>query len=369
MNDLDRYRRNVREEVDGAFLYRRLAELEAGEELAEVYRRLAAVEERHAAFWAERIRAAGAEPPEPVPSRRARLLGWLAGFMGTGFLSSLMAREEQEGRTMYDDQPEAAGTTLPADERSHARLLRLMRGGMAGGTLARLEGRHRTVTGNALRAAVLGANDGLVSNLTLVMGVAGAGLSRGSVLITGLAGLLAGAGSMALGEWISVQSSRELYERELATEADEIAEFPEEEEEELVLIYRSKGIAEQEARAMAAAMMADPSAALDAMAREELGIDPFELGGSPWTAAAASFVLFAIGAVVPVVPFGFLPVGQAVVVSLVAGAVALFLLGAGISLLTGVGVARAGARQVGFGMAAAVLTYGIGSLLGVAVAG
>ncbi|MGH8945002.1 MAG: VIT1/CCC1 transporter family protein [Acidimicrobiia bacterium] len=368
--DLARYRRNLQGEVDGSFLYRTLAELQARPELADVFHRLADMEERHAHLWAGRLRESGATVAQPSPTARARLLAWLAHRLGSGFLVSLMARSEQASRTMYDDQPEAAGTGLPRDERSHARTLRLItRGGIEGGALARLEGRHRFWGGNALRAAVLGANDGLVSNLTLVMGVAGAAFSESAILIAGLAGLLAGAGSMALGEWISVQSSRELYQRELATEAEEIEEFPAEEEEELSLIYQAKGLPETQARAFAAAMMEDPKVALDAMAREELGIDPAELGGSPWTAALASFAFFALGALIPVLPFFFLGQTAAILVSLASGAVGLLLLGAGISLITGVGLLRAGARQMAFGLAAAAITFGIGRWLGVALGG
>lgn len=369
--DVRRYRENFREEIDGAALYRALADLEPRGELAEVYRRLAETEERHAALWEERLRAAGAEVPPRRPSRRARVLRWLGRRLGPQFLLATLADAEQAGRTMYDDQPEARGTSLPADERSHARVLRTIAGtaprGMAGSALARLEGRHRTLGGNALRAAVLGANDGLVSNLSLVMGVAGASLSRTTILIAGLAGLLAGAGSMALGEWISVQSSRELYARQIEIEAEEIAAIPEEEEEELALIYQAKGLPEEDARRLARHIMADHETALDTMAREELGIEPEELGGSPWTAAGASFLLFALGAVVPVVAYTFLEGGAAVALSLALSAAALAALGLGISLLTGRGPLLTTARQVLLGLAAAGLTFGIGRALGVAV--
>jgi VIT1/CCC1 family predicted Fe2+/Mn2+ transporter len=235
--------------------------------------------------------------------------------------------------------------------------------------LADLEGRHRTSGGNALRAAVLGANDGLVSNLSLVMGVAGADMSGGAILITGLAGLLAGAGSMALGEWLSVQSSRELYQRQIQIESEELRQAPEEEAEELALIYQAKGLPEEQANALAAKLIAQPANALDTLAREELGIDPEELGGSAWQAAATSFVLFAVGAVVPVVPFAFLTGTVAVTSSVVASGILLFIVGAGITLLTGRSVLYSGMRQVLFGLAAAALTFGVGRLIGVSLAG
>jgi VIT1/CCC1 family predicted Fe2+/Mn2+ transporter len=241
--------------------------------------------------------------------------------------------------------------------------------GIEGNALARFEGRHRAIGGNALRAAVLGANDGLVSNLSLVMGVAGAELSGQAIMVTGLAGLLAGACSMAMGEWLSVQSARELNQRQIAIEAEEIATVPEEEQQELALIYEAKGLTEEEAKVIAAKLMADKDSALDALTREELGIDPQELGGSAWAAAGTSFVLFAGGAILPVAPFMLLAGTHAVIVSLLVSALALFLIGAAITLLTGRSAFFSGSRQLLFGLAAASVTYGIGRLLGVTLAG
>jgi VIT1/CCC1 family predicted Fe2+/Mn2+ transporter len=240
---------------------------------------------------------------------------------------------------------------------------------LAGATLAQIEGRHRSAGGNALRAAVLGANDGLVSNLSLVMGVAGAELAGQTVLITGLAGLLAGAISMALGEWLSVQSSRELYEKQLRTEAEEIAVAPEEEREELALIYQARGLDEPTARQLADQIMQTQESALETLAREELGIDPDELGGSAWEAAITSFLLFAIGAIIPVIAFFFLTGIAAIVVSIALSIVGLFVIGAAITLFTGRSVWFSGARQVFFGLAAAAVTFTIGRLIGVSLAG
>jgi len=187
---------------------------------------------------------------------------------------------------------------------------------MEGRTLARLEGRHGAIGGNALRAAVLGANDGLVSNLSLIMGVAGAQLSSQSILIAGLAGLLAGACSMAMGEWLSVQSARELYQRQITIEAAEIAAVPDEERAELALIYQAKGLSAAEANKVAAEVITDTTHALHTLSREELGIDPEELGGSAWEAAGMSFLLFAMGAILPVAPFLLLSGAPATVASL-----------------------------------------------------
>jgi VIT1/CCC1 family predicted Fe2+/Mn2+ transporter len=201
------------------------------------------------------------------------------------------------------------------------------------------------------------------------MGVAGAALNATAILITGLAGLLAGAGSMAMGEWLSVQSSRELYQRQIDIEAAELAEVPEEEAEELALIYEAKGLSREQAEQLAERLVADEATALDTLAREELGIDPEELGGSAWEAAGASFILFALGAIVPVIPFFAFTGITAVGASLLLSAIALFVVGAAITVLTGRSVLYSGTRQVVIGLAAAGLTYGVGTLIGVSIAG
>jgi VIT1/CCC1 family predicted Fe2+/Mn2+ transporter len=274
---------------------------------------------------------------------------------------------------MYDDQPEALGTSLAADERSHAVMLDALKkeatSGVRGGVLAKLETRHKAVGGNALRAAVLGANDGLVSNTSLVMGVAGASFTASGVLLSGLAGLLAGAISMALGEWLSVQSARELHESMIQSEREEILAMPEAEAEELALIYQAKGMSEDEAKRAAEDVMDDPDAFLDTKVREELGIDPEDLGGSAWEAAIASFFLFAIGAIIPVLPLFFTSGTTAVVWSLASSGLGLFLLGIATALFTGTGFLKTGSRSLTLGLVAAGVTYGIGSLLGTAVAG
>ena len=250
--DIARWRRNLQDERDSAALYRRVAAAEDDEALASVYRRLADAEERHADFWAQRLRDAGQPVPSPRTGWRTRALGWLAGRFGAAFVVPTIDAMEQADAGSYDAQPEAASSPLPAEERSHARLLQAIgseqRGGLQGAALARLEGRHRAASGNSLRAAVLGANDGLVSNFSLVMGVAGASLTNPQILITGLAGLAAGAGSMAMGEWISVMNARELFGRQIAIEREELAEVPDEEREELALIYEAKGLPPEQAR-------------------------------------------------------------------------------------------------------------------------
>jgi VIT1/CCC1 family predicted Fe2+/Mn2+ transporter len=370
-NPTDRYRANLQGEVDSASLYRALAEAEKEPRLSEVYRRLAQVEDAHAQFWRQRLDALGRRYLGARPGFRTRALAWLARRFGPGFVLPAIQTLEHVDSGQYDKQPEAVAGGLPGQERSHARILEALVGdrpaAITGGTLARLEGRHRGLGGNALRAAVLGANDGLVSNLSLVMGVAGAALDSHTILISGLAGLIAGACSMALGEWLSVSSARESYQLQIDREAEELAEVPEEEKEELVLIYQAKGLDEAQARALADRLMASKDTALDTLVREELGIDPQELGGSPWSAAASSFLLFALGAVFPVLPYFGLAGLPALAGSIAASAAALFAIGAGTSLLTGRGVVRSGLRTLTIGMLAALVTYGVGRLIGVAV--
>src|SRR5467141_1723106 len=302
-----RYLENWQDEVDSAAEYRAMATGESDPRLAKVYTNLAAMEEAHIAFWEARLRAAGAPIPPRRPSWRSRVLGGIARRFGPELVLATIAAKEEVDQNVYVKQPETATTRMSAQERWHAKVLQQLAAtqprGLEGSFLGRLEGRHRSVGGNALRAAVLGANDGLCSNLSLVMGVAGASVDSHGILVTGLAGLMAGAGSMALGEWVSVTSSRELAEREIRIEASELREDPEGEGEELKLIYEAKGLSPTEAETMARRLLSDRSTAIDALAREELGIDPRALGGSAWEAAVSSFVLFALGAIVPILPF------------------------------------------------------------------
>jgi VIT1/CCC1 family predicted Fe2+/Mn2+ transporter len=371
--DLARYRANIQDELDSAFLYRAVADVEKSPPLAEVYRKLAATEEKHAQFWQEQLRAANAPVVNLQPTWRAKTLAYLARRFGAAFVLPTLTGLERGDSKGYASQPESKDTALSADETSHARVLQTIvaqtRGGLEGGALAQLEGRHRATGGNALRAAVLGANDGLVSNLSLIMGVAGAITQGHEIVIAGLAGLLAGACSMAMGEWISVQSSRELYERQIKIERGEIEHAPQEEQVELSLIYQAKGLPQTQADAFAAKIIADQNNALDTLAREELGINPEELGGSALEAAATSFILFALGAIVPLFPFLILTGIPAIVASLVVSTLGLFVIGAGITLMTGRSVWFSGIRMVLIGLGAALVTFTIGKLIGVAIAG
>ncbi len=369
--DRQRYLDNWNDERNSALIYSTLASVEKDPKLAGIYARMAEVELRHAARWEQLMKDGGEPAPAFRPDVRTRALVWLGRRFGPSLILPSVVSMEQGGSKSYSEQSEAQD--FVADEQSHARILSQIgggtKGGMEGPALAQLEGRHRSTGGNALRAAVLGANDGLVSNLSLVMGVAGAALASNQILITGLAGLLAGACSMALGEWLSVQSSRELYTNQLKIETEEIASNPEEEAEELALIYEARGLKKDQASALARQIMSNQENALDTMAREELGIDPEELGGSAWEAAITSFLLFSLGAIVPVAPFIFLSGSTAVIVSILFSTVGLFLVGAATALFTGRGVAFSGLRMVVFGLLAAAVTFGIGRLIGVSVAG
>jgi len=372
-SDARRYLENWQDEVDSAAEYRAMTASEPDPRLAKVYSNLAAMEEGHIAFWEERLRGVGAKVPPRRASWRSRVLAGIARRLGPDLVLATIAAKEAVDQNGYMNQPETAGTRMPAHERWHAKVLNQLVAtqprGLQGSFLGRLEGRHRSVGGNALRAAVLGANDGLCSNLALVMGVAGASIDNHAILITGLAGLLAGACSMALGEWVSVTSSRELAQREIRIEASELREDPEGEGEELKLIYEAKGLSPKEAETMARRLLSDRTTAIDALAREELGIDPKELGGSAWEAAVSSFVLFALGAVVPILPFLILRGTLAVVASALLSALGLWALGTAITVFTGTPVWRSGGRQVVLGLAAAGLTFGIGRLIGLAVGG
>jgi VIT1/CCC1 family predicted Fe2+/Mn2+ transporter len=223
---------------------------------------------------------------------------------------------------------------------------------------------HRSGGGGTLRAGVFGVSDGLVSNLSLVMGFAGASADAGFVLLAGLSGLLAGASSMAAGEYVSMKAQRELYERQIELEQAELYVSPREEEAELALIYRGKGIPRVEAESIARRLVSDPNVALDSLVREELGLDPKELG-SPYSAAAVSFIAFAIGALVPVLPYFFGGSMINVLASLALSGVALFSVGAMLSLFTGRGTLFSGARQLLIGIAAAAITFGLGKVIGV----
>ncbi|MEO5885766.1 MAG: VIT1/CCC1 transporter family protein [Candidatus Limnocylindrales bacterium] len=379
---------NLKLERDAIVLYESLATIDTDPQRRAAFERIAGNERRHADIWAAKLSGFGADVPLPgSPRVRVRFIIALARVFGTRAVADLVKALEGAEEDIYQAQgagPEVAA--IAADEREHARIWDRLgdgpigdqpRDGVAAARAARSaaeigagEGWHRTSgRSGTLRAVIFGVSDGLVSNLSLVMGVAGAAASNPSfILLAGIAGLLAGAFSMAAGEYISMQSQRELFERQIELERAEMQAMPEEEEAELAASYRAKGFTADEATTIAHRIFRDPEQALDMLVREELGLDPDELG-SPWGAAAGSFVAFGIGAVIPVIPFLFGGGPLLTALSLGLSLVALFAVGAAVSLLTGRSLLFSGVRQLGIGLAAAVVTYLIGSLIGVTATG
>ncbi len=364
--DLKRYAANYLREQDGMALYRALAAAEKSKDRVRIFEQLAVAEEKHAARWANLLRKSGATVPAYRTSVRVAVLGWIARRLGTEHVLPVVSGFESSAQDEYAGQTEATG--IPAEERGHRRTLNAMQTQTEGGSesILKVERWHRTSYGGTLRAAVFGVNDGLVSNFSLVMGVAGANADSQFVLLAGVAGLLAGASSMAAGEYVSVKSQRELYEQQIALERQELEMAPEEEAAELALIYQAKGIPAAQAEELAARIISNPATALDTLAREELGLDPTTLG-SPWLAAGSSFVAFAAGAIVPVVPYLIITGDTAFLLSAAMSAIGLFAVGAAISVFTARNLVASGLRMVGIGALAAAATYFIGRLLGVSV--
>ncbi|HSL97088.1 MAG TPA: VIT1/CCC1 transporter family protein [Candidatus Deferrimicrobiaceae bacterium] len=373
---------NLKLERDAIALYDALAEIEKDPRRAEAFRTIAGNERRHAEIWASKLRELGATVPEPGgPGLRVRTIVLLARVFGTHAVRDLVQALEgdEEDAYMAQASPEVAG--IAADEREHAEIWRRLSGAAgqaATGRAPRTDSRspdqilagerwHRAGRSGTLRAVIFGVSDGLVSNMALVMGVAGASQGEGSfVLLAGVAGLLAGAFSMAAGEYISMQSQRELFERQIELERAELEAMPEEEEAELAGVFRAKGFTADEAAAIAKRMFGDPEHALDTLVREELGLDPDELG-SPWGAAIGSFLAFAVGAAIPVLPYLFATGSTPFLAAIGLSVVALFAVGAGVSLLTGRSPLYSGGRQVLIGAAAAAVTYTVGRAIGIAV--
>lgn len=365
--DVKRWRDLLASEREAAYLYDSLAETEQGER-ADILRELAAVERKHAAHWEERLRAAGKEVPPPAPpSLRTRSLAGAARRLSLDAVLPVIERAERGDAGLYDADPDAA-PGMADDERGHARTLAGLRAGVGdpqspAGRIGHHEAWHRGDRSGALRAAIFGISDGLVSNTALVMGFAGSGADRSAVLLAGVAGLLAGSFSMAAGEYVSMSGQREMFEREIALERTELEEKPEEEREELVLLYRAKGLSPEHAEAVADQIMSDKDVALDTLAREELGLDPDELG-SPWSAAFSSLLAFAVGAFVVVLPYLFTGGTTGFVIAAVLAVLAMAAVGAGIGVLNGRSAWRGALRQVVAGVLAAGVTYLVGHLIG-----
>ena len=345
-----RYRRYLSEERASAAVYRAMAEQSRGE-TRRILEGLAEAEDRHAAHWADKLAALGAAVPEAGRlGWRARLLTVLARLLGVRAVVPLLERGEAAEIGRYDGEP-AAPDHMVVDERVHAR------------TVASLFPTWRTRTSGSLRAGTFGVNDGLVSNLALVMGVAGGQATDETILLAGLAGLLGGGLSMGIGEWISVTSQRELWQGEIVLDHEHLAALPDDGANELSLLLRAKGMAPRDADDAAAELLADQDTAARLLASEKLGFDPRALG-SPWTAALSNFGAFVVGAAVPVVPYVVTSGMAAFVGAVVAAAVALFAVGALISVLTYRPMWLAGVRQLAIGALAAAATYLLGSLIG-----
>ncbi len=334
------------EEKRSAWLYRIISDAESGTPRQVLFLELAQAAERQAALWGAEMSKTGVEVPAAYqPDPRTRLVGWLIPRLGVPPLKSMLAAMKVRGMSLYQVQTTHGMPT----------------------SLDKLDGhrRHAGSNGN-LRAAVFGVNDGLVSNASLILGVAGAAVDAPVILLSGIAGLLAGAFSMAAGEYVSVRSQREFYEYQITLEREELNQYPQEEAAELALIYQAKGIDPATARKLAATLLQDPDRALDTLAREELGLNPNELG-SPWGAAIASFLAFFLGASIPLLPYLLLSGDSAFTGTLVASGISLFGVGAAISLFTGKQALLGGLRMLAIGAAAGGATWLIGRALGVAL--
>jgi VIT1/CCC1 family predicted Fe2+/Mn2+ transporter len=333
-----------REEKRSAWLYRIVSDAESGSPRQVLFLELAQAADSQSRLWeAEMTKLGIAIPPKFTPDLRARLIAKLIPRFGVRPLKGILAAMKVRGMSLYQAAP-AHHTPVNLEQ---------LRG----------ENHKNSGSGN-LRAAVFGINDGLISNASLILGVAGANAGTDMILLSGMAGLLAGAFSMAAGEYVSMRSQREFHEYQIALEREELDQYPEEEAAELALIYQAKGVAPEEARRMAQTLIADPDRALDTLAREELGLNPDELG-SPWGAAISSFIAFAIGAFLPVLPYLLLSGANAFYGVIATAGISLFGVGAALSLFTGRSAFAGGLRMFLIGAAAGTATWFIGKGMGV----
>ncbi len=365
----DLWLRNLLDEWDGAALYEGLARHEKDPEKARSFREIALAERRHADIWRKKLEREGVAIPADRPSSRVRALIWLARRLGTAAVVPMVLEAEATDADKYDAQGGDA-IAIADEEREHRRTLVGMSRGQptdARELIAVRERWHRSSSAaGSIRAAIFGMNDGLVSNLSLILGVAGAGVEPRTVIVTGFAGLLAGAFSMAAGEYTSVASQRDLLTRQVEMERRELQEAPEEEAAELALIYKQKGLSTEQASRTAAEILKNPETAIDTLVREELGLDPTDLG-SPRGAALSSFAMFAVGAVVPLVPFLLTSGTVAVLTSSALAFLVLAGVGGLVGFLSGTNVWLSAARMAGLAALAAGVTYGVGRLFGAAV--
>jgi VIT1/CCC1 family predicted Fe2+/Mn2+ transporter len=361
--DRQRYRRYLKNEIEAVQLYRDLASVERDQERASLFRRLAQAEMRHVRIWSRKLGLEDQSPDDYRRTLRVITLRSIAWAFGTRAVMPMVLKAEAADASTYREDPEASN--IVQEEVEHFNVLGRLSGLPDHLQIISLERRHYSGTVN-VRAGVLGFNDGLISNVSLVMGVAGATADATFIVIAGISGLLAGAFSMAAGEYVSVRAQRDVYEREIEVERAELEEVPREEMQELALIYQRKGFTRQEARMVAERIISNPEVALETLAREELGLDPDQLG-NPWVAAVSSFLAFAFGALIPLLPNLFSDGMLALVLTIALGGSATFGIGALLGTITGKNLLWGGARMLLVGTAAAGVTYGIGSAIGLSL--
>jgi VIT1/CCC1 family predicted Fe2+/Mn2+ transporter len=333
------------EEQRSSYIYKLMAEAEKDAVRKQLFLKLSHEALQQSQSWAALVKSEGL--PLTVsykPDMRTKLVGWLIHQFGASKIKPILAAVKIRGLSIYSNSRLVGYHPVPKK-------------------LEEVGASHSGVSSSGgLRAAVFGVNDGLVSIACLVMGVAGAATANSAILLTGVAGLLAGAFSMAAGEYISMRSQREMFEYQIGLERAELAQYPEEEASELALIYVARGMDEADAQKLANKLVADPELGLDTLAREELGLNPDELG-SPWLAAISSFTAFVLGGAIPLLPYLF-GLTHALMLSVALAGLALFTVGAILSLFTGRNALLGGLRMLLIGGSAGVMTYWIGHLMG-----
>ena len=365
-SDANRYKEYLRSEIEAASMYKILAQFETDPEKSEIFEQLSQSEIKHAQHWSEKLGNPTTDVTLQTSTPKLIYIRMVCSLFGPKKILPWLARIESKEIGAYVHEVE--GQELLEEEKNHARILSKMALENPDNQQVR-EVWHTHGSGGSVRAAVLGINDGLVSNFCLMMGVAGGTTPYGNfdfIILAGVAALVAGSLSMATGEYISVRSQKDIYEHQIDIERAELEEWPEEEEAELVLIYRAKGIEESQAKVIASALMADPNRALDTMAREELGLNPQDLG-SPWSAAISSLLAFALGALIPIIPILFSSGNISIILSAIFSSLALFNVGGIVSVASGKNIFVGATRMLLAGTLAATVTYGVGYLLGISI--
>jgi vacuolar iron transporter family protein len=360
--DLDVFEHHWQDEADAAYLYRLLSAAEPDAKKSDLYRRLAEVEDRHVQIWAKLLREHGREPGAFRPSARTRLLAGLGRVFGPGFLLPMLLAEEGREVKGYLDMHRRTARGAPGATES---LTLARESAEHASTLNKISGKsgepwHRTESGGFLRNVVYGFNDGLTANFGLVAGVIGASsqTAHHTVIVAGVAGLIADALSMGSSGYLAAKSEQEVYANEIAMERDEIALMPEVERDELALIYEAKGMAPEPAYALATEVMADPERMLEEQVQEELGIGEPHM--SPMREAWVTGTATAIGAFIPVFPFLIWSGMTAVVVAFIIAMASHWIVGAARSVFTGRSVFRSGIDMFVIGLGVAITGYFVG---------